>query len=176
MRRRIAIAAVILAAAGAIALRAGAADSLIPQNGKPDAGTATPRAIDVRTVDRGNTRMVWLGVGIEQGSPLGQAATLAATDEIDVTAASLWVDAGGTTPFVGSASLATTLGLETTYPVQFAFTGHSSQHFTFDPPLRLRAGDRVFMDSNNAPAFCRVEISLHGYIPGAARENGIMAR
>jgi hypothetical protein len=174
--RRALVAALILAAAGAIALRAGAADILRPDTGKPGPADAE-RFIEVRVQDRGNSRMVWVANSASQGTAMGNQVTLAAGQDIDVTAASLYVETNTVASFIGYVNVITaTPNSNFLYPLQFAFGGHTSQHFTFDPPLQLRAQDRIAFSSGNAPTFSRVEISLHGYIPGAARENGIMAR
>jgi hypothetical protein len=99
--------------------------------------------------------------------------TVVAAAQIDVTSITLANGIFGTgVADPGGVQIATAAAENKNF-LFLATPGYGTQHLTFDPPLRLRTGDRIFFVPNTANSITSEwDLTLHGRVP-PAKSDGV---
>lgn len=145
-------------------------------NAKDASSAAEGRATLTTAVqDRGNVREIYCVTSVTSVNPVANL-TFTGDLEIDVTSVSFAaVHSTSTTAAVFNAYLVL-IGDVSVFPGNCYFTTPGTEIISFDPPVRVRAGDMLTLAGKGLPAgSVTVEAHLRGYVPSAVRGNGFIA-
>ncbi|CAN5266818.1 hypothetical protein BH09SUM1_BH09SUM1_04790 [soil metagenome] len=169
----IAIAAIITAYSAGHADAAGVAGGTVFTSLKPgEDSDQKATSISTPTIhDLGASRSIYVGISNVDGT--GASHSFTAGEEINVSTFTVLTYVTGTNKaFTANMYLKQNPigGVGNAYPVNVLSTGEGTQHFTYDPPIPIRAGDTLSFFPSAAPASgqsLRYEISITGTNPAS---------